>query len=233
MAKPRWPGRSRAVQTLCTDVRRFLHLINAAEVLGIRNCNQFPAAGNTTSRKLNFKALLFCEPLADRLQFTPAHCARFWISHFKSFERIEYNLRYNQPSVFLVIGGNDIPGRVPGACRTEVFLIRLHVLLPEFSLLNIRKAEFTVLFRHIDALKKTLSLFLLREVEEKLDDAGSVTVEVSLHIHDGTIPVVPNRFVGVRRVRDPFAAKNFGMHADDQYLLIVGSVEDTDPPALR
>src|SRR5665647_3197855 len=138
------------------------------------------------------------ELLTNRLQFLPALRVRLGVSHLESFERIEYNLRYNQPSVFLVVGGNDIPGRVPGACRTEAFLIRLHVLLPEFSLLNIRKAEFPVLFRHIDALKETPSLFLLREVEEKLDDAGSVTVEVSLHIHDGTIPVVPNRLVGVR-----------------------------------
>src|SRR5215218_1546711 len=34
MATPRRPGRSRAVQTLCADVRRFLQLINADEVLG-------------------------------------------------------------------------------------------------------------------------------------------------------------------------------------------------------
>src|SRR5215204_3742212 len=34
MATPRRPGRSRAVQTWCADVRRFLQLINADEVLG-------------------------------------------------------------------------------------------------------------------------------------------------------------------------------------------------------
>ena len=85
----------------------------------------------------------------------------------------------------------------------------------------------------MDALKETLSLFLLREVEEELDDAGSVAVEVSLQIHDGTIPVVPNHLIGVRRVRDPFAAENLGMHADDKHLLVVGSVEDPDPPAFR
>src|SRR5665647_1751363 len=124
----------------------------------------------------------FRQQLADRLQFMPALCARLGVSHFESFERIEHNLRHNQPNVFLVVGRNDIPGCIPGACRTEAFLIRLHVLLPEFSLLNIRKPEFPVLFRLIDALKETLSLLLLREVEEKLDDAGSVTVEVSLHI---------------------------------------------------
>ena len=37
----------------------------------------------------------------------------------------------------------------------------------------------------------------------------------------------------VRRVRDPFAAENLGMHAGDQHLLVIGSVEDADPPAFR
>src|SRR5450759_5057482 len=175
----------------------------------------------------------FRQLLADRLQFLPALCARFGVSHLEYFERIEDNLRYNQSRVLFVVGGNDIPRRVPGACRTEAFLIRLHVLFPEFPLLNIRKAKFPILFRLIDALKETLSLLLLRKVEEELDDAGSVAVEVSLQIHDGMIPVVPDRLVGVRCVRDPFAAENFGMHADDQHLLVVGSVEDANPPAFR
>ena len=55
--------------------------------------------------------------------------------------------------------------------------------------------EFPVLFRLIDALKEALSLFLLREVEEELDDPGSVDVEVSLQIHDRTISVVPELLV--------------------------------------
>ena len=37
----------------------------------------------------------------------------------------------------------------------------------------------------------------------------------------------------MRRIRDPFAAQNFGMHADDQHFLVIGSVEDADPPAFR
>ena len=81
--------------------------------------------------------------------------------------------------------------------------------------------------------KKALSLLLLREVEVELDDAGSVGVEVSLQIHDGAIPVVPDRLLVVRRVWEPFAAENLRMHAGDQHLLVVGSVEDADPPAFR
>ena len=39
--------------------------------------------------------------------------------------------------------------------------------------------------------------------------------------------------VVMRGVRDPFAAENFGMHADDQHFFVIGSVEDADPPAFR
>ena len=47
------------------------------------------------------------------------------------------------------------------ACRTEALLERLHVLLPEFPLGDIRKAEFPVLFWLVDARQKALSLFFL------------------------------------------------------------------------
>ena len=30
-----------------------------------------------------------------------------------------------------------------------------------------------------------------------------------------------------------FAVENLGMYSDDQHLLVIGSVEDADPPALR
>ena len=58
-------------------------------------------------------------------------------------------------------------------------------------------------------------------------------VQMSLQIHDGAIAVVPERLLVERRVREPFAAQNFRMHADDQHLLVIGSVEDADPPAFR
>ena len=114
--------------------------------------------------------------LTDREQFATAICARFGKGHFESFECVEDNLGYDQSSILLVVGGNDIPGRVPGACRTEAFFIGLHVLLPEFPLLNVPKAQFPILFLLIDALKETLSLFFLGEVEEESDDTGSVAV---------------------------------------------------------
>ena len=37
----------------------------------------------------------------------------------------------------------------------------------------------------------------------------------------------------MRRVRKPFAAQNVGMHPQDQHFLVIGSVENADPPAFR
>ena len=49
------------------------------------------------------------ELLADRLQFAAALCARFRVGHFEFFERIEDNSGHYQPSIVLIIGGDDIP----------------------------------------------------------------------------------------------------------------------------
>ena len=76
--------------------------------------------------------------------------------------------------------------------RAKAFLISLHILLPERAFLQVRKGELPVLLRVIDALEEALALLLLREVEVELDDAGSVSMEVSLQVHDGSIPLMPD-----------------------------------------
>jgi hypothetical protein len=55
---------------------------------------------------------------------------------FEAVERVEDNLGDDQPGIFLVIGGNNIPRRMPCARRAEAFLISLPVILPEFALLD-------------------------------------------------------------------------------------------------
>ena len=54
-----------------------------------------------------------------------------------------------------------------------------------------------------------------------------------LQIHDGAIPVLPDGLLVTQLVREPLAAKYLRMHADDQHLLVIGAVEDADPPAFR
>jgi len=62
---------------------------------------------------------------------------------------------------------------------------------------------------------------------------GSVVVEVSLQIEDGAKPVVPDCFVIGNRLWESFAEEILRMDADDQHLLVTGTVEDAYPPAFR
>jgi hypothetical protein len=63
----------------------------------------------------------------------------------------------------------------PGcSSRPGTLCTRLHVVLPEVSLLEIRQAEFLVLVRFVNPRQKAFALLLLREVQEELDDAGAV-----------------------------------------------------------
>ena len=55
-----------------------------------------------------------------------------------------------------------------GACRVQAILIGFRVMLPVFSLVNVRETEFPVLVRLINALEEALSLLVLRQVEEDL-----------------------------------------------------------------
>jgi hypothetical protein len=52
------------------------------------------------------------ELLTNRKQFLMALRCGFRITHVKPFEGIDENLRHNQPSVLLIVGGNDVPGRI-------------------------------------------------------------------------------------------------------------------------
>src|SRR5579859_7386805 len=176
---------------------------------------------------------LLRELLANRLQFAPARGVRFWIGHLQAFHGVDNNPGYDQPGVFLVVGGNDVPRSVPGAGRADTLLIGFHVLLPESALLDIRGAEFPVLCRVIDAFEKSLALFILRQVEEEFHDSGAIGVEVPFQIVDGTIAVVPDGVLAVGRVRESFTVQDVGMYAHDQHLFVVRPVENADPPALR
>jgi hypothetical protein len=105
-------------------------------------------------------------------------------------------------------------------------------MLPVPALLDVRLAEFPVLFRIIDAREKALALLLLGQMQEELENASAVVVEVPLQPADRSIALVPEGFV-VLGARYAFRAQNFRMHAHDQHLLVIRAVEDSDLAALR
>src|SRR5208283_2983206 len=205
------------------DVHRFRHGYHPGTVSSFRRLRG-PALWRRRTLALQF--------LADGRQFTSARRVRFGIRHSKSFERIEDDPGNDQLGIPLVIGGYDVPRGHACACRAQTFLISLRVLLPVFPLLYVRHAEFPVLLRLIDAREKALSLLLLGQMQVELDDAGSIAGEVLLQPHDGAIAIEPDRLAMARGVGEAFAAEDFGVHANDEHLLVMRSIEDSDPAAL-
>ena len=45
--------------------------------------------------------------------------------------------------------------------------------------------------------------------------------------------MMPERLIIARRIHECLAAQKFGVHAEDQHLLVVGPVEDADPTPFR
>ena len=124
--------------------------------------------------------------------------ARFRVSHFEFFDVSRIIPDTINRAFSLSSAGTTYQRACLRACRVEAFLIGLHVLLPEFSLGNVPGAEFPVLFRFVDARQEALSLFLLGEVEEELDNAGSVLMKVPLQIRNRAVAVVPDLLLVVQ-----------------------------------
>jgi hypothetical protein len=82
---------------------------------------------------------------ADRFQFPPTLRSCRGICHLKLIKGTYDNSGNDQPGVLLVIGGNDIPGRVTGAFPVQAILVSIHVIFPELFFVNVRGAELPIL----------------------------------------------------------------------------------------
>ena len=58
-------------------------------------------------------------------------------------------------------------------------------------------------------------------------------MQVFFQTDDGAKPVLPNGLLVELSVWNSLAAEDLGVHADNQHLLVIGSVKDADPPAFR
>src|ERR1035441_5247933 len=54
-----------------------------------------------------------------------------------------------------------------------------------------------------------------------------------LRLHYGTIPLLPNGLLFEQLFRKALIAESLRMHANYENLFIIGTIEDTNPPALR
>src|SRR6202011_1326584 len=119
------------------------------------------------------------------------------------------------------------------ACGTEALLKSRHVAAPDLSLLNIGKAEFPIFVRFVNSLKKALALLVFRQVQIEFDNPSAVAVQVSFQTHNGPKSALPDGLLVERSTPNSLAAENLGVHADDQHLLVIGSVEYADPSPFR
>jgi hypothetical protein len=84
--------------------------------------------------------------------------------------------------------------------------------------------------RFINSLEKALPLLVFRQAEIEFDDPRPVAVQMLFQTHNGPKSALPDGLVVERAIFKTLAAENLGVHADDEHLLVVGSVEDADPP---
>src|ERR1019366_8489896 len=111
----------------------------------------------------------------------------------------------------------------------QAIFVGAHVALPVFPLVNVGGAELPVLVRLIDARKETLSLLLVRKVQENLDDLRAVAMKMLLQIADGVIPLGPNIPLITQLFGQSLAAQKFRMNANYQHFLVIGTIKDADP----
>src|SRR5438105_9637963 len=93
------------------------------------------------------------------------------------------------------VSRDHIPGRPLGAGLAQHLRERGLVCVPVSPLSNVRRRELPVLLWLFDAREKTLSLRLLREVQEELDDVDPVGREVPLKVVDLAKAALPDLVV--------------------------------------
>src|SRR5262249_20570324 len=92
--------------------------------------------------------------------------------------------------------------------------------------------ELPVLLGLIESLEKTLLLLRTRDVEEELADLHAIARQVALEGADVLVPLAPD-VLGDELGGKPLAREDFGVHSHDQHFLVVRTIEDADPAALR
>ena len=151
-------------------------------------------------------------------------------SEVESSYCLDQHLRDQRLRDTLVVGRNDIP-RSPGGRRGGQRVLECaRVRIPVATLGDVGGIELPLLARRVEPGEETLLLYILRDVEEELDDLGPGPVEVALERVDVLIALLPEALVALAR-RKPLRAEPLGMHLERDDLLVVRAVEDADATA--
>ena len=116
----------------------------------------------------------------------------------------------------LRFAGMTYHGRVGRRRLRERVVERRLVVVPELALLEVAHRELPALGRVVVARLEPLALLVLVDGEEELDDRRAVVGEDPLEVVDLVV------------ARRPDLARHEVMHAHDQHVLVVRSIEDAD-----
>src|SRR5215469_12528949 len=146
--------------------------------------------------------------------------------------RLHDGRRHHEPREPLVVGRHDEPRRILRGGRPDGLLVGVHIGGPVAALARIGHGELPVLLRLIEALEEALLLFPPRQVQEELEDDGSLPAQVFLEVINVAEPLGPDA-PGHARSGQPLLIEDVRVHPHDQDLLVIGAIEDTDSTALR
>src|SRR6516164_9703050 len=130
-----------------------------------------------------------------------------------------------------VVGWHHEPGRALRGGGANGIFVCPHVVAPELSFVHVRGRELPVLLWRIEAPQEALLLFLARQVKEELEDDDSLPSEVILEVRDVGESLVPDALAD-QRPGQVLLVQDILVHANDQDLLVVRAVEDSDLSAL-
>ncbi len=132
-----------------------------------------------------------------------------------------------------MVGRNDVP-RCPRRARSaERLFVRALIRGPKGAFGDIGDGELPRLVGRVDACEEPFALLIVREVQEELQDDGTVAREVMLEGVDVLEAMAPELRCRSAIRREILAREHVGVHARDDQLFVIGAVEDADAPAWR
>ena len=144
---------------------------------------------------------------------------------------VDDDAAHQGPQGVLVVRRHHVPWRPGAGGSRESFLVGGHVVVPVTALGQVGGRELPVLRRVVQAVEEPPLLLLLGDVQEDLHDPGAAAVEVALEGVDVRIALLPQRLGRLFGRDGPSSGQELRVHPDDEYLLVVGAVENADPAA--
>src|SRR5262245_10605409 len=184
------------------------------------------------SRFPNTRAALWLtnERLTCNHKFFLLYSIDLRVSESEVLQRFYNSRRDDEPCEPLVVGRHHVPWRMLRRSCPDRFLKCLHVVIPVVTLLNIGTRELPIFLRRVEAFHEALFLLLARHVQEELEDDRALPGEIILEIGDIGETLIPDSLVNAT-LRKLFLSQDFWVHAHDENLLVIRTVENSDTPA--